>query len=65
MAEMDARQALLDEAHELHDLFKEAAYGSATERFAAHTLSANIVPALIAALEHQADERPTGFRPGL
>lgn len=61
VADLDARQALLDEARELHDLFKEAAYGSATERFAAHTLAANIVPALMAALEYAPDERKTGF----
>ena len=61
MAELDARQALLDEAHELHDLFKEAAYGSATERYAAHTLAANIVPALIAALERKPESKVTGF----
>jgi hypothetical protein len=60
MAEMNARLALLDEARELLDLFKEAAYGSATERFAAHTLAANIVPALIAALEREPDAR-AGF----
>ena len=60
MAEMDARQALIDEATELYNVFKDAAYGTPTEKFAAHTLATHIVPALIAALEHQSDRR-TGF----
>ena len=60
----DALLDLISEARELHDLFKDAAYGSATERFAAHSLAANMVPALIAALEHahRTGEKDTGFR---
>ena len=63
MTELSARQQMLDEAQELYDLFKDAPFGSATERFASHTLAANIVPALIAALEHEPGNRTTGFGP--
>lgn len=61
MVEMDARKALLAEARELHEVFKDAPYGSATERFAMHALAVNIVPALIAALEYAPDDKPKGF----
>ena len=60
MAEMNAKTALIDEARELHNVFKDAPYGSATERFAAHALASNIVPALIAALDHEPEHR-AGF----
>ena len=60
MAKLDAMQELLDEAHEIYDLYKDAPSGSPTEKFALQTLGHYIVPALIAALEHPNTVR-TGF----